>query len=136
MILYHFREAIVYRKGVVGLRQIRNGFTHDEGVLKHDVFDSLNLRRQRKNTGGPRARDEALRGQADPHAALGLAHIIVRTHEAEVEFIDRGSVKGVRVTQANKLRAAQVQRAKSGNASAALSRRKRVAHPVVTEEIV
>ena len=131
----HLRHVVVDRIGIVGLLQIRDRRSHDEGI-ENGVLDAFNGWRQRHDAGSADARYESLRRQSRPHAARRMPYVVGIAHVAQAEFVHRGWPERFRIAEIHQLRASQSHRIESRNARAALAGRVRIVQAVVVEEVV
>ena len=121
--------------GVVHLRLA--GDVHaDSEIVKRDVFDAFDLRRQGHDAGITLGIDEALRNQAGPTPPTGCPTLFAFRMIAEVDLVDRGRAERLGQAEAQQLGPAQGDRVESGHVGAALRRWIGIIERVVVHEVV
>src|ERR1700723_4237950 len=115
----HFRKIIEPLKSIAHLIQLVRIRSESEAI-EADAFHSLGLRREGHNSRRSRPRHETLRRESHAHTAHRFAEIDSIAQIAEVKFIYGRRAKRIRVTQAEQLRASEIQRIESRNIRAAL----------------
>src|SRR5690242_3990533 len=135
MIAQHLRKVVDHGQGIVGLRQVRNGRSDDEGV-EGDVLNALDGRRERDNARRARSGDKTLRRQAGANATRRASDVVRRPQETQAQFVYGGGSEGLRVSKVDQLRAAQVQRIESRHAGAPLSGWIGIVQAIVVEIVV